>query len=139
MSHVENVTISAGSPVQLEVALVPTSTAAVSYCTPGTTASGCTALLSGTGTPSASAASGFDVLASTVEGQKDGLFFFGTNGPQANSWGSGTSFQCVVPPVQRTGLAVGSGTTGLCDGSFNLDFNAWMNATRPRPPPRARP
>ena len=38
------------------------------------------------------------LMAAGVEGAKDGLFFFGTNGQQANAWGNGTSFQCVVSP-----------------------------------------
>ena len=48
-------------------------------------------------------------MAANVEGAKDGLFFFGTNGHQANSWGNGTSFQCVVPPVKRAGVLFGDG------------------------------
>ena len=100
-----------------------------SYCTAGTSASGCTATLSSTGTPSLSAGSGFTVTASAVEGSKDGLFFYGTNGQQANAWGSGTSFQCVTPPVQRAGILTGSGTNGMCNGTFNQDFNAfWATA-----------
>ena len=53
-----------------------------------------------TGVPSASAASGFTVHASNVEGAKDGLYFYGTNGRQLKQWGNGSSFQCVVPPVK---------------------------------------
>ena len=102
---------------------------AVSYCTAGTSASGCQALLSASGSASATAASGFDLAAAGVEGSKDGLFFFGTNGRQANPWGSGTSFQCVVPPVTRAGLLTGSGTNGACDGAFTQDLNAlWCPA-----------
>ena len=96
----------------------------VSYCTAGTSASGCTAILSATGTPSATAPTGFFVNAAGVEGQKDGLYFFGANGRQANPWGNGTSFQCVVPPVKRAGLLSGVGTVGACDGSFSQDLNA---------------
>jgi hypothetical protein len=73
------------------------------YCTAGTSASGCQASISASGTPSASASSGFDLLISGVEGAKDGLFFYGNNGRQANPWGSGTSFVCVVPPRVRGG------------------------------------
>ncbi len=101
------------------------------YCTAGTSAAGCQALLSSTGTPSVSSSSGFVVTASTVEGQKDGLFFYGFNGQQANSWGSGTSFQCVVPPVLRVGLMTGTGTVGACDGSFVTDFNAFWSTANP--------
>jgi Tol biopolymer transport system component len=97
----------------------------LSYCTAGTSASGCTAAISSTGTASATAPSGFVVTASGVEGQKDGLFFFGTNGQQANSWGNGTSYQCVVPPVKRAGQLTGMGTNGACDGAFAQDLNAY--------------
>ena len=58
---------------------------------------------------SATAPCGFTLSATAVEGQKDGLFFFGTNGQQANPWGNGTSYQCVVPPVVRAGTLAGSG------------------------------
>jgi hypothetical protein len=104
------------------------------YCTAGTTANGCAAAISGTGLPSATAASGFVLDVTGVEGAKDGLIFFGDNGRQANSWGSGTSFQCVVPPVKRTGLQTGSGTPGACDGAFSLDFNAYLTANPAKNP-----
>jgi hypothetical protein len=103
------------------------------YCTPGTSASGCQAQISAAGTPSASASSGFVLSATGVEGSKDGLFFFGTNGRQANPWGNGTSFQCVVPPVRRAGLLAGAGTTGQCDGAFSQDLNALWCPTCPKP------
>ena len=106
---------------------------AESYCTAGTSANGCQAELDTTGFASASASSGFTLSASAVEGQKDGLFFFGTNGRQANAWGSGTSFQCVAPPVQRAGLLTGTGTSGACDGSFAQDLNALWCPTCPKP------
>jgi hypothetical protein len=129
---------SAGETVTCEVTpsdgMLPGPTAMASftsvstYCTPGTTASGCNAEISATGAPSLSAPAGFDVSVSSVEGKKDGILFFSTNGQQANPWGTGTSFQCVVPPVKRTSLQTGTGTSGACDGSFQLDFNAWMAA-----------
>ena len=52
----------------------------------------------------------------------------GFNGQQANSWGSGTSFQCVAPPVKRAGLQLGNGTAGLCDATFSQDLNARWTA-----------
>jgi hypothetical protein len=103
------------------------------YCTAGTSENGCTALLSATGFPSATMTNGFTVTASTVEGQKDGLFFFGTNGPQANPWGNGTSLQCVVPPVKRGGLLTGTGTVGACDGVLSQDLNARWCPSCPKP------
>jgi ligand-binding sensor domain-containing protein len=103
------------------------------FCTAGVSASGCRAMISASGTPSATAGSGFDLAAANAEGSKDGLFFFGANGRQANPWGNGTSFQCVVPPVTRAGLQVGVGTNGLCDGAFLEDLNALWCPTCPRP------
>ncbi len=55
----------------------------------------------------------------------DGVFFFGTIGKQANSWGNGTSYQCVVPPVKRAGVMTGTGTAFQCDAFFTLDLNAY--------------
>ena len=63
-----------------------------------------------------------------MEGQKDGLFFFGANGRQVAPWGNGTSIQCVVPPVKRGGLLLGAGTPGACDGAFAQDLNARWTA-----------
>jgi hypothetical protein len=68
-----------------------------------------------------------------MEGAKTGLFFYGTNGRQANPWGSGTSYVCVVPPRVRGGLLTGLGTTGQCDGSFSQDLNARWCPTCPKP------
>ena len=95
----------------------------VDYCTAGTSASGCRAQVSASGTPSASTATGFWLFAAKVEGAKDGLFFFGRNGRQANSWGNGTSYQCVAPPVKRAGMLTGQGGQGTCDGAFVQDLN----------------
>ena len=105
------------------------------YCTPGTTANGCMATISAVGDPSATAGAGFNVSAAFGEGNKDGLFFFGTSGRQANSWGTGTSFQCVVPPVKRTPLVSGGGTNGNCDGHLTFDFNALITVQPAKAPP----
>jgi hypothetical protein len=104
-----------------------------SYCTAGVSASGCQATISASGAPSATATSGFVLSAVNVEGNKDGLFFYGANGRQANSWGNGTSFQCVVPPVKRGGLLGASGTAGACDGGPSQDLNARWCPACPKP------
>jgi len=106
---------------------------AVNYCTAGVSAAGCQATLSALGAASASASSGFVVDTTGVEGQKDGLYFYGQSGRQANTWGNGTSFQCVVPPVMRGGLLTGTGTAGVCDGAFSQDLNARWCPTCPKP------
>ena len=105
----------------------------VRYCTAGTSANGCEAFLSATGTPSASSTNGFFVSAYAVEGKRNGMFFYGANGRQATPWGNGTSFQCVVPPVKRGGLLPSNGTNGACDGWFLQDLNARWCASCPKP------
>ncbi len=104
-----------------------------SYCTAGTSANGCQATLSASGNASATATSGFTVSAVGVASQRDGLYFYGQSGRQAQPWGNGTSFQCVTPPVRRGGLLVGVGTAGACDGSFGQDLNARWCPTCPKP------
>jgi len=104
-----------------------------SYCTAGTSANGCQATLSAKGLPSATCPSGFQVAAADVEGNKNGIFFLGVNGQQANAWGNGTSFQCVVPPVKRAGLLIGAGAPNTCNGNFSQDFNALWCPSCPKP------
>ena len=105
------------------------------YCVPGTSAGGCSGLITATGTPSSSANFGFDVRVINVEGSKQGLVFFGTNGRQANPWGNTSSFVCVVAPVIRTGTASSGGASGTCGGVLALDFNNWMTINPPKAPP----
>ena len=108
--------------------------APTNYCTAGTSASGCQATLSATGTASAGGAGSFTVTASNVEGDKDGIYFQGTNGQQANPWGNGTSFQCVVPPVKRLGLLGKTGTSGSCNGSFSQELNGYWQSNPSKNP-----
>ena len=100
------------------------------YCTAGTTTHGCAATIAGTGTPSASAGSGFTLSASSIEGQKQGLFFYGLDnaGFAPSPWGPGTSWLCVKPSTQRTPMLSSGGTANLCDGNFALDWNAYIAA-----------
>jgi hypothetical protein len=101
---------------------------AETYCTAGVSASGCQAAIGATGTASASAPTGFVLNATDVEGSKSGHFYFAFNGRRASTWGNGTSFQCVEPPVKRGGPQTIVGTTGACNGSFSEDLNARWTA-----------
>ena len=104
----------------------------VNYCTPGTSASGCTATLSAVGSPSISRDSGFIVYTTGFEGDKRGIFYSGQTGRQAAPWGNGTSFQCVTPPVKRSGIQDQTGTAGACDGWARSDLNAFWCPTCPK-------
>jgi Tol biopolymer transport system component len=97
-----------------------------SYCTASTSSHGCTPTLGATGAPSASAGSGFTVNASNVDGQRNGLFFFGVAGPLALPLAGG--LLCAKPPLQRTSAQTSGGTQGACDGQLALDWNQYVAA-----------
>lgn len=102
-----------------------------SYCTPGTSTNGCRARLGSIGIPSATAGSGFTLIATQVEGQRMGYLYYGITGPQATPWGNSSSTLCIAPPRQR--MAANSptgGTAGLCNGVVAQDWNAYI-ATHP--------
>jgi hypothetical protein len=100
----------------------------VSYCSPGVSANGCTALVSATGFASASAPTGFTVHTTGLEGHRRGLHFYTTNGRASTPWGNGTSLRCVAPPVIRAGVQSGRGTLGFCDGFFDEDLHELWTA-----------
>jgi hypothetical protein len=100
----------------------------VSYCTAGTTTHGCVPALGSSGAPSASATSGFTLAATGVEGQKQGLLFYGISGRVALAWGPSTSFLCVKAPTQRTPVQSSGGTLNACDGALSIDWSAYVAA-----------
>ena len=108
--------------------------AITSYCTAGTTASGCQATVSACGAASASGFGPFPITVDQVEGSRKGLIFFGAAANNA-PWGSGsTSYLCVQAPAQRTGVQQSGGALGSCEGVFALDFGAWMKANPGKAP-----
>ena len=100
----------------------------ITYCTAGTTSNGCVASIGATGTPSAGAGSGFTISVGAVEGQKQGILFYGINntGYVPTAWGTGSSYLCVKHPSQRTGVQNSGGTFAACDGVLSLDWNAFI-------------
>jgi hypothetical protein len=102
------------------------------YCTAGTTSHGCVPSIAGTGTPSASASSGFAISVSAVEGMKSGLIFYGidNSGFVPTPWGlGGTSFLCVKAPTQRTAPQSSGGSFNQCDGVLSIDWNSYVSST----------
>jgi hypothetical protein len=111
--------------------LDPTSTTPppTNYCTSSTSTNGCVAVMGSTGTPSASASSGFVLTCTGLEGQKSGIQFYGITGQAATPWSTGsTSFLCVKVPTQRMGTQNSGGTNGACDGNISTDFLAFVAA-----------
>lgn len=101
------------------------------YCTAGLTSNFCIPEMSAVGLASATAASGFVLRADYVEGNKQGILFYGLSGRHSGIWAPGSgSFLCVKAPVQRMSATNSGGTTGLCDGVLSIDWNSYR-ATHP--------
>lgn len=107
------------------VLLAPTC-GAVSYCTPGTSADGCSSAASSTGAASATAASGFTLSFTAMSGQRSGLVFYGVSGRALTALPGSKGFLCMNAPLQRTSVGNTGGTAGACDGALTLDWNAYM-------------
>ena len=98
------------------------------YCTAKTNSLGCVPVISGSGTASASATSGFTVACAQVRNGKSGLLFYRAGGAQA-----GAAFQCgtlCVGPsgIRRTPAQSAGGTpppANDCSGTYAIDMNAF--------------
>jgi len=102
------------------------------YCTAGTTTSGCSAAISANANPNVTHSTPVTISVANVEGQKQGLVFYGINntGFTPLLWGTGsTSFLCVKAPTQRTINASSGGTANACNGVLSLNWNAYITAT----------
>lgn len=99
------------------------------YCTAGTSTSGCTPSIGASGTPSLAASSGYTLSATSLEGQKQGLFFYGVGGAVISPWApNSTSYLCVKSPTQRMPAQNSGGVAGQCNGAFAQDWLAYLNA-----------
>ena len=92
------------------------------YCTAKTTSSGCIPSMSFDGVPSASASSGFVIIAEQVEANRPGLLVYSTTGPDALPYAGG--LLCIQTPLIYA-LAQNSGSRGAlpCPGILSVDLN----------------
>lgn len=113
-----------------DISLTAQCPAITNFCTGGTTSTGCVASITGTGTPSATATSGFNITCNFVEPLKQGILFYGINntGFTPSPWGTGSSFLCIKAPTQRMGVQNTGGTLASCNGVLTTDFNAYRTA-----------
>jgi len=93
----------------------------LAYCTAGTSANGCVPQLSASGAASLSNCT-LSLALNGVDGQRQGLIFYGVSGAQALPWGTSSSLFCVKSPTQRTPLQATGGTAGSCNGQIALDW-----------------
>jgi hypothetical protein len=95
------------------------------FCRPLPSPAGCQATLSWSGTPSAGGAEPFRLAVDGADGQRTALLLLSRSLP---TWSGflGGGYPCLTGPFVRTGLSTTGGRAGACDGSFGLDFSAWM-------------
>lgn len=93
-----------------------------SYCFQSNTGE-CAAVLGSIGIASTSATSGFELIASSLPGQRSAQIFYGLQ--PGSGFGNGL---CVLSPVQRLISGNSGGTAGACDGELRVDWNAWRDA-----------
>jgi len=114
-----------------ELYATPYEAPVVAYCTAGTTTNGCLASISANANPNVANNAGVTIAVANVEGQKQGLIFYGVDNSSFPPvpWGSGsTSFLCVKSPTQRTGPQSSGGSVGACNGALALNWDAFVSA-----------
>ncbi len=122
------------SPAFLVVLLAPLTHAQgpAPYCTAGVSTNGCTPSINANVQPNTANTAGCVITTSGVEGEKQGIVFYGVNnaGFTPLPWGAGsTSFRCVKPPTKRIGAPQNSGgAAGQCNGSFVINWDAFQAA-----------
>ena len=90
------------------------------YCTASTTSiAGCSASISGSGTPSASSPSGFTISSGSVPGGNVGIMYFSNGGPASILIGTQGGFVCATPGF-RTGPKGSGGSSGSCNGDYQF-------------------
>ncbi len=99
----------------------------LTYCTAGVSTNGCVPSISASANPSLTQATPCLLAVSGLEGQKQGLFYYGidNSGFTPTPWGA-TSFRCAKSPIKRTGAQSSGGTAGACDGAFALDWDLYQ-------------
>jgi hypothetical protein len=114
-----------GSVNGFQLAPLPCDGSPLLYCTAKVNSLGCAPAIASTGTPSATAGSGFVVRGTNVINNKSGLLFYGSTGQTATPFQNGTL--CVKSPIKRT-PAVGSGGNpppNDCSGVYAIDMNTF--------------
>ena len=97
------------------------------YCTAKLTSNGCTPAIGATGSPSASAGSGFLVTGTNFINNKNCILFYGVSGRMADAFQGGTL--CVKPPIKRTPSTntLGNPPPNDCSGAPSLDMNLFAS------------
>ncbi|MCC6406306.1 MAG: VCBS repeat-containing protein [Planctomycetes bacterium] len=97
------------------------------YCMAKPNSLGCVPTIGFSGTASVSSPLPFDVAASQVLNNKNGLLFYGSHASSVPFQGG---LLCVQPPIDRTAVqsSGGSPSGADCTGAFHFDFNAYVQS-----------
>jgi hypothetical protein len=104
----------------------PLATPPLSYCTAKVNSLGCLPVIASTGYAKVGASTGFEIRASNVRNNKNGLLFYGVNGRANAPFQGGTL--CVKAQIRRTPAVNSLGTlppANDCTGVYRLDFSAF--------------
>jgi hypothetical protein len=93
------------------------------YCTGKVNSEGCTPSIGYTGSPSVSSSSAFNIRATNVINNKNGLLFYSYDASNAAFQGG---LLCVTAPTKRTAVQNSGGNPppNDCSGTMTYDFNA---------------
>ena len=96
------------------------------YCTAKINSQGCVPQIGASGVASITSALPFTITADMVLNQRNGLLFYGVNGPSNTPFQGGTL--CAAPPLRRTGVQGSGGNPppSDCSGTYSFDLNAWV-------------
>ena len=121
----DNAGIDVGTILRFDVNFLDCAGGGTVYCTAKTNSLACVPAIAATGTPSATAGSGFVVSATNIMNNKNGLLFYGITGQAALPFQGGTL--CVKSPIKRTPSVNSGGNPppNDCSGVFSLDMNLY--------------
>lgn len=105
----------------------------ISYCTAKASSSGCLAVLTTSSplAPPVSGAGNYSLVMNSAQGSRPGIFYGSTNGTATIPFNGGTL--CVRPPLKRSPILFTGGTTGQCNGTFQLLINTGVLFPPPLP------
>ncbi|MFT5150974.1 MAG: hypothetical protein ACI841_000959 [Planctomycetota bacterium] len=113
---------SAGTAYTNPIFFEPGTDSTFSFCSAKLNSDLCDPYLSWTGSPSATAGSGFEIRANAVVPNQNGIFIYSATAA-FNPFQGGTL--CLASPIIRTPI-LNSGGSIVCTGEFNFDFNDWI-------------